>query len=96
VSKKSTGVAYLFWLLGFFGCLGFHRFYLGRVGSGILYLLTFGFLGVGSFIDLFLIPGIVHEHNRDAIHDLELEQLRGVALAQARRDLDRDTPSGVP
>lgn len=50
---KSKGVAYLLWLVGWFGCLGFHRFYLGKVGTGILWLFTGGLLGFGSLYDLF-------------------------------------------
>ncbi|MBP2236146.1 TM2 domain-containing membrane protein YozV [Sinorhizobium kostiense] len=41
---KSIGVAYLLWL--FFGGLGAHRFYIGRIGSGlaILALMVVGVL----------------------------------------------------
>ncbi|MAF79363.1 MAG: hypothetical protein CME63_13390 [Halobacteriovoraceae bacterium] len=46
---------YIFWLFGF---LGAHRFFYGRKKSGTLYFLTFGLLGVGWLIDLFLIPGM--------------------------------------
>ncbi|PIU29067.1 MAG: hypothetical protein COT09_02785 [Candidatus Hydromicrobium americanum] len=35
--KKSTLVALLLWL--FFGTLGFHRFYLRKVGTGIMLLI---------------------------------------------------------
>lgn len=52
-SDKSRLVALLFaW---FFGMLGIHRFYVNRVGSGILWLLTFGLFGVGALVDLILI-----------------------------------------
>jgi len=44
-----------------------HRFYLGRVVSGVVWLLTGGLLGIGWLIDLFLIPGIVREANREAM-----------------------------
>lgn len=39
----------------FLGFLGAHKFYEGKAGMGILYLLTFGLLGIGVFIDLIII-----------------------------------------
>lgn len=42
----------LCWILGVFGV---HRFYMGRIGTGILMLITFGGLGIWYIIDLILI-----------------------------------------
>lgn len=39
----------------FFGVFGVHRFYVGKVGSGIAMLLTFGGLGIWTIIDLIMI-----------------------------------------
>lgn len=50
---KSKWVAFL--LAFFAGYLGFHRFYVGKVGSGILWLLTFGFFGIGWLVDCIMI-----------------------------------------
>lgn len=36
----------------FLGTLGVHKFYKKKTGLGILYLLTFGFFGIGVMIDL--------------------------------------------
>ena len=44
------------YLLVDFGFLGAHRFYFGRPISGTVYLFTFGLLGIGWIVDLFLMP----------------------------------------
>ena len=49
-SPKSRVAALLICI--FFGPLGIHYFYVGRIGMGILYLLTVGFFGIGWLIDI--------------------------------------------
>ncbi len=41
-----------FFLCLFLGWLGAHKFYEGKIGMGILYLCTFGLLGIGIVVDL--------------------------------------------
>lgn len=47
---RNKWVAFL--LCFFLGFLGAHKFYEGRAGMGILYILTGGLFGIGWFIDL--------------------------------------------
>lgn len=53
-SQKSLAVAYILWF--FFGLFGIQHFYLGKIGRGILYLLTAGVFGIGWIVDLFTLP----------------------------------------
>ena len=53
VSPKSRLVALL--LCFFFGVFGVHRFYVGKVGTGLLQLFTIGGLGLWAFIDMIMI-----------------------------------------
>lgn len=53
ISTRSKIVALL--LCIFLGYLGIHRFYTGKIGTGIIYFFTFGLFGVGVFIDFIMI-----------------------------------------
>lgn len=47
------------------GFLGLHHFYMRRYGWGVLYLLTFGLLGVGWIIDWFRLSCLVNSLNKE-------------------------------
>ena len=39
----------------FLGMFGIHRFYVGKIGTGILMLLTFGGFGIWTLVDFIVI-----------------------------------------
>ena len=62
MKEKEIWVTYLLWF--FFGFLGVHKFYLGKTGTGILYILTGGLFIIGWLVDIFTIPSQVRRYNR--------------------------------
>jgi TM2 domain-containing membrane protein YozV len=58
-------------MMGYFLCgvglftpiAGLHRFYLEKPISGVFYLLTWGFCGVGTLIDLIRMPTLIDNYN---------------------------------
>jgi hypothetical protein len=60
----STGTAYLLWAFCMVGLAGMHRFYAGKYITGLIWLVTWGLCGIGTFIDLFLISGMIERANR--------------------------------
>ncbi len=106
----STGIAYLLWLVSGFGALGFHRFYLGKFGTGLLYMFTGGLAGIGSFYDLVTLPFQVREANlrigyRSALWGGQVfsytgerkqkESIETVILRTAKKNNGVVTPSAV-
>jgi len=58
-------LAGLFFICGF---AGLHRFYVGKIGTGILMLLTFGGLGIWAIIDLIvLVTGNFRDRDNNRI-----------------------------
>jgi len=61
-SSKSGVTALLLCIL--LGPLGFHRFYVGKTGSGVAQLLTLGGFGIWAFIDLItIVTGKFTDHS---------------------------------
>lgn len=52
---REVGLAMLLTAVGFFGVAGLQYFYIGKIGKGVGYLLTAGWLGIGTIVSLFTI-----------------------------------------
>jgi len=91
---KSLVVAYILWI--FFGGLGGHRFYLGRIASGVVLLaLTviggatlFVYVGIPmlliaalwAILDAFLIPGMVRSERDRLRNRLMMDMIQAKAM----------------
>jgi TM2 domain-containing membrane protein YozV len=62
--RKSQQDLMLLTLLGFLGIAGIQRFIIGDTVMGILYILTVGFCGIGTIIDLVNIRQMASDFNR--------------------------------
>ena len=51
-------------LVGFLGISGLHRFIMGEIGMGILYLFTAGLCLIGTIVDLVNHQKLAFEYNR--------------------------------
>lgn len=55
ITSSDKKILPAFILSFFFGIFGFHRFYVGKIGTGILQILTLGGLGIWALIDFIMI-----------------------------------------
>ena len=91
----STGLSYGLWCAGLAGACGIHRFYMGKIGTGLLYLVTFGLLGVGQLVDLFRMKTLVKNANiRDGRipHPRQAAQLPGIDVKHGKPDAKQLPP----
>ncbi|WP_235825350.1 NINE protein [Agromyces badenianii] len=87
---KNAGVGYF--LLIVFGLLGAHRFYLKKWGTGLLWLLTLGLVGLGWIWDLFTYFWQIEKYNRD-YHNRLLDEAEAARTAS---DATADAPATEP
>ena len=55
MEKSEKGFVPAILLCFFLGALGVHRFYVGKIGTGILQLFTLGGLGIWALVDFIMI-----------------------------------------
>ncbi len=68
ISEKSRLGALLFCMI--LGCLGVHRFYVGKIGTGLLMLFTLGGLGIWTIIDfIFILIGSFTDKNGQKLNN---------------------------
>jgi hypothetical protein len=84
--KYKEGIAYGLWAGWLFGFGGLHRLYLGKYGTGFLWLFTWGFFGIGQIYDLITMRRQVEEANL-------LEEAR--ALRAVRRGQPQRSPQQI-
>lgn len=67
--RKDSQMILILTLLGFFGFAGLHRFILGQIGLGILYLFTLGLCFIGTIVDLVNYKSLAYEYNMKVAHE---------------------------
>ena len=75
--KYKEGISYGLWAGWLFGFAGLHRLYLGKYGTGFLWLFTWGLGGIGQLYDLITMRRQVEEANL-------LEDVRAMKVARQR------------
>ncbi len=56
-------------LIGFFGVAGVHRFLVGQLGMGLLYLFTAGLCFIGTIVDIINYKNLAFEYNREVARE---------------------------
>jgi len=62
--RYDYSVAWILQTIPITGPLGIHRFYLGKIGTGILWLFTGGLFGIGWIYDFCTLNSQIDERNR--------------------------------
>ena len=58
--------------VGFLGIAGIHRFIIGHIGMGLLYLLTGGLCVIGTIVDLVNYRRLAFEYNQKVAQEIAI------------------------
>ncbi len=96
--RYNVGVAYLLWLISGCGALGFHRFYLGKIGTGLLWMFTGGLGGIGLIYDAITLPRQVRDANIGARvrAEIQYESARASRIWLFRATAGEPREDGAP
>jgi TM2 domain-containing membrane protein YozV len=72
---KDTGTMAAIACLGFIGIAGIHRFMMGKIATGIVWLVTVGICWIGTIIDLINMGSMVREYNHQVEYNMIQEYL---------------------
>ncbi len=89
----STALGYGLCCTGLVGVCGIHRFYLGKVGTGVLWLLTVGLFGIGQILDLIRMKSLVRDAN---IREGRIPHPRQLALDRPQIGAGEPEPKRAP
>lgn len=70
--RKDPMLILLTALIGFLGVAGIHRFIIGQIGMGLLYLLTAGICLIGTIIDLVNYKKLTYEYNQNVAREVAM------------------------
>ncbi len=73
VRRKDPQVVLITALLGFIIVAGVHRFLLGQIGMGLLYLFTAGLCFIGTIIDLVNYQKLAFEFNQKSANEVAMQ-----------------------
>lgn len=79
--QTRIGISYVLWAAGFAGVGGLHRFYNGKIATGVLWFFTWNLFGLGQIVDVFLMPDMVDQYEQKMREKMGLSSV-GVPLNQ--------------
>ena len=83
----------MLWAGCIIGLCGLHRLYIGKIGTGLLWLFTFGLFGFGQLIDLFTLSGQVDLVNTAGLvrqNATQMTQVVKINTAQPAHELETE------